>query len=266
VKFEVLRDAERLFGASPSLRAQAASSVVEALEGAFEPLALERMLLRHSSTGLPFVIVPGGTFSMGLTERDIAEVHSNFEIASPLCEWLERAVRCASPTRTVEVAPFLCAAAPLATDDVARLTSTASEGDTFCHEQARALVAELGFRLPSEAELEWLRRDGAARSFTLDVVAHPERALRGTLTSRFGVLGLLLQEWAADDWHDDYNGAPTTSEAWLGGDAAGVYRGGPFLPVQSQSELLEFLAGLRCYGKDEEGFTPDVMARPALSL
>jgi|GEM_PF-7026051 len=57
-----------------------------------------------------------------------------------------------------------------------------------------------------------------------------------------------------------------TSEAWLGGDAAGVYRGGPFLPVQSQSELLEFLAGLRCYGKDEEGFTPDVMARPALSL
>jgi len=114
VKFEVLRDAERLFGASPSLRAQAASSVVEALEGAFEPLALERMLLRHSSTGLPFVIVPGGTFSMGLTERDIAEVHSNFEIASPLCEWLERAVRCASRTRTVEVAPFLCAAEPLA--------------------------------------------------------------------------------------------------------------------------------------------------------
>jgi formylglycine-generating enzyme required for sulfatase activity len=37
-----------------------------------------------------------------------------------------------------------------------------------------------------------------------------------------------LWEWCADDWHDDYSGAPADGSTWKGGGDAtrGVLRGG----------------------------------------
>jgi formylglycine-generating enzyme required for sulfatase activity len=38
-------------------------------------------------------------------------------------------------------------------------------------------------------------------------------------------------EWVADTWHSDYNGAPTDGNAWAGGGALRVIRGGSWLYV-----------------------------------
>ena len=35
-----------------------------------------------------------------------------------------------------------------------------------------------------------------------------------------------VYEWCLDDWHDDYNGAPTDGSAWYGGNDRKVIRGG----------------------------------------
>jgi formylglycine-generating enzyme required for sulfatase activity len=263
---ELLSDAAAFFEAAPSQRGQAVLSALPSLPEGFSVVSAEGRLFSHAPTGLTFVLIPGGRLEMGLSDEDIDSIHEQLGSGFPVDDFIERAKKTARPVHSVLARPFMCSFAPLSSNDVRRLSRGKRSRDTFARAEATALAAETGFRLPSEAELEWLRRDGTDRTFTLDAAANPERAARGTANARMAVDGLLMSEWAADDFHPSYSGAPVDSSPWMDGDPAGVYRAGTFLPVQHPVELIDLVAAFRSYGLDEDGATPDVMMRLACTL
>lgn len=263
---ELLSDAALFFEAVPSRRRDAVLSALPCLPDGFAVVSAEDRVLSHAPTGLTFVLIPGGRMAMGLRDEDIVEIHEQLGDGFPVDDLVEAAKQSARPVHDVVVHPFVCTFTQLSSSDVKRVSGGRRSFDTFTRAEASALASDLGFRLPSEAELEWLRRDGTNRTFALDAAADPERAARGTASARMAVNGLLLSEWAADDFHPSYVGAPSDSSPWMGGDPAGVYRAGVFLPVQDHVELIQLVASFRSYGVDEDGEQPDVMMRLACDL
>jgi formylglycine-generating enzyme required for sulfatase activity len=115
---------------------------------------------------------------------------------------------------------------------------------------AVAATVPEGFRLPSEAEWEWLARRGADSTWLSGddgPTAWGERTLAAALTDDghpFGVHGLGWGEWADDGWHPTYRGAPATSQAWDPMSRPEVVRGGGLAlwPWQSGEVLLSLTA------------------------
>lgn len=229
-----------------------------------------RIVLLHAPTDLRFVFVPGGTMRMGISDEDLIEVRRVLD-GDPDDPAVERASRQARPVHEVAVRPFLCTIRLLTSAETRRLSGGALRSDTVKRAQAIRMAEEHGLRLPSEAELEWLARDGRGAATLLDAANHHEESDdEGDLPSRFSVRDVLRTAWARDDWHDDYTGAKASSEAWLEGDPAGVCRGGLLLPVIDREELWTGLSGLRRRGleTDEDGkeCVPDCMVRLAHDL
>ncbi|WP_129347302.1 formylglycine-generating enzyme family protein [Sorangium cellulosum] len=249
---EILNDPLALHQAGVDDRRRAIDALVAQLGDAWladQPALDEDSLpLVHRPTGLTFVAVPGGEFEMGLSDEDIEEASEHVDWTSPVARWIDNAAASARPVHRVNVRPFLCARALL---DSARIHASADrplDGESVQRSDALAVARALGFRLPSEAELEWLSRDGGAYRFTLDA-ARQFGAVDGDdrlLRSRFGVRDLHRSQWAEDDWHPTYDGAPATSLPWGDGDPRGVYRGGfHLISLQSREELLHALAAVR---------------------
>jgi hypothetical protein len=71
--------------------------------------------------------------------------------------------------------------------------------------------------------------------------------------------------WAADEWHDNYDGAPPTSRVWSDGGKPSVYRGCLLYTPETEEELIYGLAA--CRGRlalpDDEW---DVLARAARTI
>ena len=254
--FEALRELEAFVQLSEGARVQLAAEVAQALGDGWrsvtEPTAaaaeaLDALPLKHDRTDLVFHVVPGGVFRMGLSEDDVAAFELAIESTGPTKKLLQRFERISLPVRTVTVDPFLVTPWPIPHDAVRRISHGRYRRDTFDRVGARDLAHAAGFRLPSEAEHEWLARDGQQLAFTLDCVTSV-RARREP-RSRFGIKNLHFEEWMEDDWHPTYEGAPTSSAPWLNGDPRGVYRGGLLLSaVQSDSEYVFGLAALRFPG------------------
>lgn len=209
------------------------------------------VLLRHAPTDLVFVAVPGGTFAMGLTEADVAAIRRDLAKLPDLDDAIARLRRSALPERSVEVAPFLASRAPLTWQEVERLSKKQQSG-MYCYvlprADARRLASKLGFRLCSEAELQWVARDAGKTTFVLDAVAKMGRVkgMSDRIPSRFGLQGLFCQQWAEDDYHEGIKGAPETSAPWMKGKPEGIATGWT-LPeyVEEDHQKLGLAACLR---------------------
>ena len=251
---DLLRDADVLSRAGLDARAEASRGLAARLGGEWQaetPTRGEDALpLMHAPTAARFVAVPGGRFEMGITDADLEEAAEHFDWTSPVAALVDTLASHARPTRCVEVLPFLVQRTLLSDLQVIRrLSGDRVQTDSVSRAEALSLASAAGFRLPSEAELEWLARDGGRFHFVLDAAAGPR-------PSRFGVESLFDGEWAADDWHPTYDGAPKDGRSWRDGDASGVYRGS-HIPenMQSREELLLMLAGVRAQGVELPVFT-----------
>jgi len=192
---------------------------------------------------LEILSIPGGTFSMGSSERK----------PSPNEQ----------PTHEVTVKPFWMSKYPITKAQwraIANLSSlnrplkklpsrTGSatypityiswyEAVEFCDRLSQKTGHQ--YRLPTEAEWEYACRAGTTTPFhygatiTSDLAnfdgtyvyhSEPKGANRGKLSpiksfpfaNAFGLFDMHgnAWEWCMDHWHDNYNCAPTTGEAWL---------------------------------------------------
>jgi formylglycine-generating enzyme required for sulfatase activity len=190
--------------------------------------------VRFERCDLNFVVVPGGRMTMGMAEAELAELG---ELGDEVAESVEFLAGLAAPAHPVAVEPFLCAETPLLTRHAAMLSI---EGDyANAHGvlrqdswHAAAGVAACGLRLLSEAEWEWIARDGGRQSWlcgeerpdvwTERILANDPNAARTPL----GTLMLGWGEWVDDGWHDDYLGAPSGSRPWEPVDRPETVRGG----------------------------------------
>lgn len=172
------------------------------------------------------IFVEGGEFMMGNTGEG---VHDNEQ-----------------PVHRVQVSPFYMAKFPV-TQAVWKAVMNGRNPshfkgddrpvDNVFWEDAQSFIQELsqkagrGYRLPSEAEWEYAARGGKCSedylyggSDKLSEVGwydgnsgNETHAVGQLLPNELGLYDLSgnVYEWCEDDWHDDYQGAPTDGSAWI---------------------------------------------------
>lgn len=217
--------------------------------------------IRHRPTQIHFVLIQGGEFTMGLTDPDQDLVELFLGSRPALRAMVDGFGAISGPPTVVKVDDFLCADAPLSRAQVSRLAPNfAQETRGGVHRvEALQLAAQIRMRLPSEAELEWIARQGTQASFTIDcVVEAPEddvdrvMVVDHPLRGRFGAGGFFDSQWAADDWFPSHAGRPDTATARTGGDPQGV-RKFEFFDYEEIGNLaiLNQLAARRVPGRGE---------------
>jgi formylglycine-generating enzyme required for sulfatase activity len=262
-RFERLDAAQRVaLGAplaellGPDFRAQ------PALVGAAGMVAVE-----HVPSGIELVAIPGGTFEMGYTQRDDDEVRRCVDYgAAEVQRYLRNIVTASSPAHAVSVSPYLLSRAHLTPVQVAVLGGSRTD-ELSIDDAASFAKAMKVFRLPSEAELEHAGREGGALSFHNDGGRIWSATRAWPRESAWGIHLLNDAAWCADEWHDDYRGAPAHGVAWTTGGAPAVYRGCLMEPPRSDAELLFALAacrGRRLPDKPEDDWP--VLVRVARSI
>ena len=161
------------------------------------------------------------------------------------------------------------------------------EAVEFCKRLTNLLEGKLIYRLPSEAEWEYACRGGTTTPFAFGETITGELAnYRSSETfaqekpvpsneqttdvgqfppNAFGLYDMHGQvwEWCADDWHDNYEGAPTDGSAWLKSvekaqkNSNSVLRGGSWddNPVYCRSACRnDFYFDQRHLRNDDVGF------------
>ena len=236
-------------------RVRIARAVASALGADFSPAAElvgSRGLcgLVHARTKMIFVAVPGGHFDMGLTEEDVESASEYVDFTRGVAQWIDALAERARPVRRVLVKPFVCAIELLSDEAISILSEgkiTYRSFEAYEAKKAGDFVASLSaYRLVSEAELEWLGREGGATHFVNDCGRAVSEGEEFPEVNAFGVRDLAYGEFAADAWHPSYAGAPETSIAWEATNVPGVRRGGlPFGVDETSDELLFGLAAYR---------------------
>lgn len=211
---------------------------------------------RHRAKSLEVVIIescdvelvklPAGSFWMGSSERE--KMRDETE----------------GPQHSVTVPEFLMGRYPVTNEQYARYLQACLQGEEpeywsdGRYNQPRQPVTGLswggardfakwaGCRLPSEAEWEYAARSGSTEQYlteateeALDRVAWYEKNSRGRIhpvgekeLNAWGLGDILgnVWEWVEDDWHDNYEGAPTDGSPWIEKPRRGarVRRGGSY--------------------------------------
>jgi formylglycine-generating enzyme len=207
---------------------------------------------KAKTIALDWVKIPAGTYQMGSGGKDAVSSEK------PTHKAVIGAFQMARTETTVEqyaacVAAGKCSPAGACNTDYEDRGKHPVNCVTWDH--ARAFCQWAGGRLPSEAEWEYAARGGGqGQNFPWgDETASCSRAVMGdggdvdgcgrgstwpvcsktTGNTPQGLCDMAgnVEEWVADCWHDDYNGAPTDGTAWTtkcgeGDDLDRILRGG----------------------------------------
>ena len=252
--------------------------------------------LVHDGLGQRFVVVPGGWLRLGLSCDDLYVAARARDEGGARASWGGMPLA-ARPTRWVRMRPFLLAIAGVPPEGEARGTDgghaskayreavdaqleerpgpsaqeliDAYDGKTGPDEgepamrivipaEAAALVPA-GFRMVSEAELEWALREGGTtrwigvRGDVEVTAANRRKALLGDLVNGFGLLGLRdLQNLCADGAVDYDVESPTDQDARATDREARIARWAHTYWQDDDAELFGVLAGNRAV-PDEYG-------------
>jgi formylglycine-generating enzyme required for sulfatase activity len=204
---------------------------------------------------LDMVSIPGGTFKMGSpeTEEDRSDregpqhqvtVPSFFmgKYAVTQAQWQMVADRIPKVKIDLDLKPSKFDGPQLPVEQVSWLDAV-EFCDRLSHHTGRT------YRLPSEAEWEYVCRAGTTTAFHFGDTIATELAnydykLETTtavgsynVANRFGLYDMHgnVDEWCQDDWHDNYEGAPIDGSAWVDGDrkedSSKLLRGGSWYVV-----------------------------------
>ena len=220
------------------------------VDGAVREVACDPVEVLHiglaPDVALDMVRIPGGTYSMGSYEPDTFADERPRHLVSIRSFYISRMTITQAQWKAVmkKLPPCRSKGIEMPVDRV-----SFTECERFLRAAGRLTGEPL--RFPSEAEWEYACRGGSRSLFsfgdmvTTDVCnyvgAHPFRTgptgeyrhgpVRGGtfFPNAFGLYDMHgnLWEWCADNWHDDYSGAPLDGEAWVrGGTDERVLRGG----------------------------------------
>ncbi len=203
--------------------------------------------------GLPYCVVPGGTVDMGFSPEEEAAVRAAAEVNAgcdnhyELYDSLLENPQALRPLTLVHVGPLLAQQEPRRPIPPAEVV---------------ALLATDPFRLPSEAEWEYLARGGVPRELTYfgpdvpdDKGWLPSVGSQGVKAANdFGMWGFGFEpEVCADVWHPTHEGAPLDGSPRRGVGPR-VVRGGAaqLYPFQATGEWHLFLSAMRTNQKSWE--------------
>jgi formylglycine-generating enzyme required for sulfatase activity len=226
----------------------------------------------HAPSGVVFRVIPGGVFSMGFSEAELATLGSpaarEADTSNEL-SYLDGNAPGAMPAHEVCVRPFLLAAAPATGrqlealglepealdaegEPVDRLFSGPDRVTYVDPSEVPTLLDESPLRLPSEAEWEHACRAGTTTPFFWGD-ARPDRPT--ALANPLGLVELGNHpELCADFWHSNYQSAPVDGRAWVddpwlkeGREPRLVSRGGAAgcYPWQECGEWMLLLSAMR---------------------
>ena len=191
-----------------------------------------RSLDLGNGVSLTLVYIPGGTFWMGSKDDDpeaYDDEKPRHQVTLPAF-WMGE-----TPVTQGQYQAVMGSNPSHFQGDLHRPVELVSwnDADRFCQELSRKLSQEI-ISLPSESQWEYACRGGTdTRYFFGDDAAqlgnyawyygnsgnetHPVKQKKPNAWGLYDMHGNVW-EWCADQWHDNYQGAPTDGSAWLFSD------------------------------------------------
>ncbi|MDZ7751983.1 MAG: SUMF1/EgtB/PvdO family nonheme iron enzyme [Gammaproteobacteria bacterium] len=226
-----------------------------------------RDALEVGGQGPEMVVIPRGSFTMGGRLPLKPEEQPRYEVTVPAFAVSRYEVTFAEYDRFARAT-----GRRLPPDDgldrETRPVTGVSWDDAYAYTNWLSKQTGERYRLPSEAEWEYMARAGSSREywwgrdigrenahcFDCESGLHPRQPAKVGFfeASPFGVYDTAgnVAEWVRDCWHPDYRGAPTDGSVWEGGDCTQrVVRGGSYSNASSalRSAARDKLPGNKGY-------------------
>lgn len=210
------------------------------------------------NSGIPFKLVPGGTFRMGCSAAEEAAAR---KIENPPNITFDEL----RPVRTRRVKPFLISVPPVLIGEYLWVGGKSlgphkgwpNHPIAVTRAEAVKLSARLGYRLPTEAEWEYACRATTRTLFPWGDALLSEQELEPWLntnfagnisraSNRFGLKGLFTGEWCSDEYRPSYSPNDRPQRG------AYVIRGGGscFWPWQNAGEWVWCMSSMRMPSTD----------------